>query len=60
MKTLIFKANKSKRGTLRQLHISRGPFLGLACGIEKDGKQKTYIVLFLCFQIELEITKYSL
>ena len=56
MKTLIFKANKSKRGTLRQLHISRGPFLGLACGIDKCGKQKTYIVLFLCFQIEIEIT----
>ena len=57
MKTLIFKTNKSKRGTLRQLHISQGPFLGLACGIDKCGKQKTYIVLFLCFQFEIDITK---
>ena len=57
MKTLIFKAKKSKRGTLRQLHISQGPFLGLACGIDKCGKTKSYIVLLLCFHIEIEITK---
>ena len=57
MKTLIFKANKSRRGTLRQFHISQGPFLGIAFGRDKNGKQKTYTVLFLCFQIEIEITK---
>jgi len=57
MKTLIFKANKSKKETLRQLHLSTGRFLGFACGIDKNGRSKTYTFLFLCFQIEIDITK---
>ena len=57
MKTLIFKSNKSKRGTLRQFHLSTGRFLGIAFGLDKGVGSRSYTFLFLCFQVEIEITK---
>ena len=57
MTTLIFKANTTKRGTLRQFHLSTGQIFGFACGIDKDARTKSYLFLFLCFQVEIEITK---
>ena len=57
MTTLIFKSKQSKRETLKQFHLLTGRFLGFACGIDKNGRSRTYTFLFLCFQVEIDITK---